>query len=100
LIAARVGVYEGEESRFAQGGNPMKRTFEQISHHDELITSIDGVNPNVLPDMATEPLFIAMRYAMPRTQTFSPIYRTPVVINTRTGDFVSGSLRSRRRRED
>ena len=31
LIAARVGVYEGEESRFVPGGNPMKKTFEQIS---------------------------------------------------------------------
>ena len=70
------------------------------AHHDELISSIDGVTPILAPDMATEPLFIAMRDAMPRTQTFSSIYRTPIVINTRNGDFVSGSLRSSRRHED
>jgi len=70
------------------------------AHHDELISSIDGVSPILAPDMATEPLFIAMRDAMPRTQTFSSIYRTPIVINTRNGDFVSGSLRSSRRHED
>ncbi len=66
------------------------------AHHDELVSSIDGVNPLLAPDMATEPLFIAMRDVMPQTQTFSPIYRTPVVINTRNGEFTSGSLRSRR----
>jgi hypothetical protein len=62
------------------------------AHHDELLTSIDGKNLTVLPDMATEPLFIAMRDVLPRTQTISPIYRTPVLIDTRNGAFAMGSL--------
>jgi hypothetical protein len=64
------------------------------AHHDELLTSIDGKNLTVLPDMATEPLFIAMRDVLPRTQTISPIYRTPVLIDTRNGAFRMGALRT------
>ena len=65
------------------------------SHHDELISSIDGTHPLVLPDMATEPLYTAVREVMPETQTLSPIYRTPLVINTRNGKFTLGNLSSR-----
>src|SRR5262249_57373442 len=60
------------------------------SHHDELISSIDGTHPLILPDMATEPLYTAVREVMPETQTLSPIYRTPLVINTRNGKFTLG----------
>jgi hypothetical protein len=33
-----------------------------------------------------------MRDVLPRTQTISPIYRTPVLIDTRNGAFSMGSL--------
>jgi hypothetical protein len=50
-------------------------------HHDEII----GLPLNfALPDMATEPLRLAIRDTMPNTLSIPPLYRSPVVINTKT----------------
>jgi hypothetical protein len=56
------------------------------AHHDELFFT----NQAVLPDMATEPLFMAIRDTLPHTRYASPLYRTPVCINIRTGEFSVG----------
>lgn len=60
------------------------------AHHDELLLSLDGKNLTALPDMATEPLLLAIREAMPKIRTAAPLYRTPVCINTRNGAFSVG----------
>ena len=90
---ARLFLFRAGLSRLAQLFNP---DLFLASHHDELISSIDGTNPLILPDMATEPLYTAVREVMPETQTLAPIYRTPLVINTRNGKFTIGNLSSRR----
>jgi hypothetical protein len=50
-------------------------------HHDEIILLPFKA---VLPDMATEPLRMAIRDTLPNTRSIAPLYRAPVVINTRT----------------
>lgn len=63
------------------------------AHHDELLTSLSGTSLLVLPDMATEPLFLAIRESMPKTKTVSGLYRQPVCVNIRNGAFsMGGSL--------
>ena len=37
------------------------------AHHDELLSSLDGKSLLALPDMATEPLFLAIRDLLPKT---------------------------------
>jgi len=64
------------------------------AHHDELLLTLDGKNVTALPDMATEPLLLAIRESMPKTRTAAPLYRTPVCINTRNGDFSVGGRES------
>jgi hypothetical protein len=44
----------------------------------------------VAPDIATEPLFTAIREAFPNTQC---LYRTPVCIDIKTGKFTVGDAR-------
>jgi hypothetical protein len=56
------------------------------AHHDEFQVADKGV----VPDMATEPLFTAIRDAMPKTRCASPLYRTPVCINIKSGEFTIG----------
>jgi L-ascorbate metabolism protein UlaG (beta-lactamase superfamily) len=51
-------------------------------HHDQIILLPFNA---VLPDMATEPLRLAIRDTLPNTQSIPPLYRSPVVINTKTG---------------
>jgi Beta-lactamase superfamily domain len=50
-------------------------------HHDEIIALPLNF---ALPDMATEPLRLAIRDTLPNTQCIPPLYRSPVVINTKT----------------
>lgn len=57
------------------------------AHHDELVSSLDGQHALILPDMATEPLFLAIREALPKTRTVSGLYRTPVFVDIRNGTF-------------
>ena len=57
-------------------------------HHDQILGL--AATPQVpgglaLPDMATEPLRLAMRDAMPSTQVLAPLYRDPIVVDTATG---------------
>ena len=48
------------------------------AHHDELLTSADGKSLFFAsPDMATEPLFLAIRESFPKTHPVSALYRTP-----------------------
>jgi hypothetical protein len=55
-------------------------------HHEELLGGAPGRGLTVvLPDMATEPLFTAIRDALPNTQSISPLYRAPVCVNIRNG---------------
>ncbi len=57
------------------------------AHHDEFVAT-----PRlVVPDMATEPLFTALRDAMPKTRCASPLYRTPVCINVKSGEFTTAA---------
>lgn len=55
------------------------------AHHDEFLFSRDGKSLVAFSDMATEPLFLAMRDSMPKTRTFSGLYRTAVCININNG---------------
>lgn len=62
-------------------------------HHDHILGF--GNAPQipggfVLPDMATEPLRLAMRESMPETRAITPIYRTPIVVNTKSGQISVG----------
>lgn len=54
-------------------------------HHDEIV-----LIPlrNGLPDMATEPLLMAIRDTMPTTRAIAPLYRSPIVVNTKNGRVV------------
>ncbi len=61
------------------------------AHHDELLTSADGKSLFfVSPDMATEPLVLAIRETLPKTHPVSALYRTPVFVDIRTGKFEIG----------
>jgi len=55
------------------------------AHHDEFLYTRDGISLSTFPDMATEPLFQAMRESRPQTKTFSGLYRTAVCININKG---------------
>jgi L-ascorbate metabolism protein UlaG (beta-lactamase superfamily) len=65
---------------------PLVRLFKPRvllpTHHDE---SGGGFG-----DMATEPLFMAVRDELPGTQTVSPLYRTPVCIDIATKEVYVG----------
>jgi len=52
-------------------------------HHDEIILLPFNA---VLPDMATEPLRMAIRDTMPDTRSMAPLYNSPIVIDTRTNE--------------
>ncbi len=54
-------------------------------HHDEIV--LFPIR-NGLPDMATEPLLMAIRDTMPKTRAIAPLYRSPIVVNTKTGRLV------------
>ncbi len=56
------------------------------NHHDEFIVG----RKLVVPDIATEPLFTAVRDTLPNTQCMSPLFRAPVCINIKTGKFTEG----------
>jgi hypothetical protein len=60
------------------------------AHHDELLTSLDGKSLLALPDMATEPLFLAVRDLLPKTSVVSALYRTPVLVHIQNGEFSVG----------
>jgi len=60
------------------------------AHHDELLSSLDGKSLLAAPDMATEPLFLAIRDALPKTRMVSALYRTPVLVDIRNGAFSIG----------
>jgi Beta-lactamase superfamily domain len=53
-------------------------------HHDQIILLPFNA---ALPDMATEPLRLAIRETMPNTQIIPPLYRSPVTVNTKTGAY-------------
>ena len=53
------------------------------THHDTIA--------GTFTDVATEPLFMAIRDALPETRSVSPLYRTPVVVDMRTGAFMVGA---------
>ena len=38
--------------------------------------------------MATEPLLMAIRDTMPTTRAIAPLYRSPIVVNTKNGRVV------------
>lgn len=53
------------------------------NHHDEIAGQFS--------DMATYPLFMAIRDELPRTKLIDPLYRTPICFNTMTKEvFVGG----------
>lgn len=52
------------------------------NHHDETAGSF--------PDIATEPLFVAIRDEMPATQSVAPLYRSPVCINIKSKEVYVG----------
>jgi L-ascorbate metabolism protein UlaG (beta-lactamase superfamily) len=60
------------------------------AHHDELLSSLDGKSLLALPDMATEPLFLAVRDLLPKTSVVSALYRTPVLVDIQNGEFSVG----------
>jgi len=53
-------------------------------HHDQIILLPFNA---ALPDMATEPLRLAIRETMPNTHIIPPLYRSPVTVNTKTGAY-------------
>jgi len=53
------------------------------THHDTIA--------GTFTDIATEPLFLAIRDALPQTRSISPLYRTPVVVDMRSGAFMVGA---------
>jgi Beta-lactamase superfamily domain len=52
------------------------------THHDTIA--------GTFTDIATEPLFMAIRDALPETRSISPLYRTPVVVDMQSGTFMVG----------
>jgi L-ascorbate metabolism protein UlaG (beta-lactamase superfamily) len=57
-------------------------------HHDHILGF--GSTPLipggfVLPDMATEPLRLEIRKSMPETRAITPIYRSPIVVDMKSG---------------
>jgi hypothetical protein len=47
------------------------------SHHDEIA--------GLFPDLGVEPLFMALRDAMPQTKTIAPLYRSPICLEVNGG---------------
>lgn len=53
-------------------------------------TQHDEVFAGIFLDRATHPLFMAIRDELPETRSISPLYRTPVCINTETKEVFVG----------
>jgi L-ascorbate metabolism protein UlaG (beta-lactamase superfamily) len=53
------------------------------THHDTIA--------GTFTDIATEPLFMAIRDALPETKPISPLYRTPVAVDMQTGQVAVGA---------
>lgn len=53
-----------------------------LTHHDEIA--------GTWLDMAMYPLFMRIRDELPETRSVSPLYRTPICINTRTKEVFVG----------
>lgn len=53
------------------------------NHHDEFLVG----RFLVVPDIATEPLFTAIRDVLPNTRCASPLYWAAVCINVKSGEF-------------
>lgn len=51
----------------------------------------DLVYPIPMPEMPTAPLLEALRDQTPNTRGISPLYRSPVCVNTKTGEFFAGN---------
>jgi hypothetical protein len=51
----------------------------------------DLAYPIPMPEMPTAPLLEALRDQAPGTLGISPLYRTPICINTKTGEFQAGN---------
>jgi len=51
----------------------------------------DLVYPIPMPEMPTAPLLEALRDQAPNTLGISPLYRSPVCVNTQTGEFAAGN---------
>jgi hypothetical protein len=66
-------------------------------HHDEIV--LIPIR-NGLPDMATEPLLMAIRDTMPQTRAIAPLYRSPIVVNTKTGRVVEAKAESEKHDDD
>ena len=57
-------------------------------HHDQILgLGNTSLIPGgfVLPDMATEPLRLEIRNSMPETRAITPIYRTPILVDMKSG---------------
>jgi hypothetical protein len=55
-------------------------------HHDG-----DLVYPSPMPEMPTAPLFEALRDQLPNVRGVSPLYRSPICINTKTDELFVGN---------
>jgi hypothetical protein len=51
----------------------------------------DLIYPSPMPEMPTAPLFEALRDELPNAKGISPLYRSPICINTKTDEFFVGS---------
>lgn len=51
----------------------------------------DLAYPIPMPEMPTAPLLEALRDQAPNTRGISPLFRSPVCVNTRTGEFSAGN---------
>jgi hypothetical protein len=51
----------------------------------------DLAYPIPMPEMPTAPLLEALRDQTPNTRGISPLFRSPVCVNTRTGEFSAGN---------
>ncbi len=51
----------------------------------------DLVYPIPMPEMPTAPLLEALRDQAPNTRGISPLFKSPICVNTRTGEFAAGN---------
>ena len=51
----------------------------------------DLVYPIPMPEMPTAPLLEALRDEIPNTRGIGPLFRSPICVNTKTGEFTSGN---------
>ncbi len=51
----------------------------------------DLIYPVPMPEMPTAPLLEALRDQAPNTRGISPLFRSPVCVNTKTGEFSAGN---------